>query len=159
MKFIASKKLSNNATLRAVILWMLIAIILAMGLSLSAKSIDFGLTPDKWVTTVLGNESEFVDPLLFSDLLLKIHTDLFGLIITFILIAALYVRTSRTMRTKITLFSLLLITLLSYPIGLLASSALGGISVVIALSSFIFFHAVIILMSIDLFIVLIWRRL
>ena len=159
MKFIASKKLSNNATLRAVILWMLIAIILAMGLSLSAKSIDFGLTPDTWVTTVLGNESEFVDPLLFSDLLLKIHTDLFGLIITFILIASLYVRTSRTTRTKIILFALLLITLLSYPIGLLVSSVFGGISVIIALGSFILFHSVIILMSTDLFIALIRRRL
>ncbi|MDD5159044.1 MAG: hypothetical protein PHI47_03250 [Sulfuricurvum sp.] len=159
MKFIASKKLSDNVTLRAVILWMLITLMLAMGLSLSAKRIDFGLTPDAWIATVMGSEAEFVDPLLFSDLLLGIHTDLFGLIITFILIASLYVRTSRTTSTKITLFAILLITLLSYPLGLLTSSVFGAIAVVIGLSSFILFHSIIIMMAMDLLIALIRRRL
>lgn len=159
MKFLASKKLSDNSTLRGVIIWMLVLFFIAMMLSLWAKGIDFGTTPERWVATVMGNPEEFSEPMLWSDLLLGIHADLFALIITFILIASLYVRTSRATVVKITLFSALLLTLLLYPVGLLASPLLGSFSIITALGSFAVFHLLIILMSVDLLIGLIQKRI
>lgn len=159
MKFIASKKLSDNPILRSVIVWMLLLLILAMVLSLGAKEIEYGLTPQTWVSTVMGNPDEFIDPMLFSDLLLSIHTDLFGLIITFILIASLYVRTSRSMKSKIIVFSALLFALLLYPLGLLGSTLIGAIGIITALSAFIVFHTLIIILCFDLLLSLSRKRL
>lgn len=159
MKFIASKKLSDNPILRGVIAWMVLLLMIAMVLSLSAKGIEFGTTPENWISTVMGNPEEFSEPMLWSDLLLGIHTDLFGLIITFILIASLYVRTSRSTVLKMMLFSALLLTLILYPLGLLASSLLGGLAVTIGLSSFALFHLLILLMSADLWILLVRKKI
>lgn len=158
MKFLASKKLSDNPTLRGVIFWMLVLFIIAMGLNLSAKGIEFGIMPRSWIATVMGNPDEFVDPMLFSDLLLGIHTDLFGLIITFILIASLYVRTSRPTQLKMGIFGLLLISLLLYPLALLASSLVGETGIIIGFGSFILFHLLIIGISLDLLIALVRKR-
>ncbi len=138
---------------------MVLLLMIAMVLSLSAKGIEFGTTPENWISTVMGNPEEFSEPMLWSDLLLGIHTDLFGLIITFILIASLYVRTSRSTVLKMTLFTALLLTLVLYPIGLLTSSLLGGIAVTIGLSSFLLFHLLILLMSADLWILLVRKRI
>ncbi|MDP1784045.1 MAG: hypothetical protein Q8K81_01320 [Sulfuricurvum sp.] len=158
MKFIASKKLSDNSTLRLVILWMLIAFILAMGLSITAKTIEYGTTPSEWSTSILGNSDEFIDPLTFNDLLLSVHTDLFGLILTFILIASITVRTSRTIAVKMSFFALSLVSLLLYPLALLTSSLSGTVGVTIAIGSFFLFHLLMVVGSIDLLIALIRRK-
>lgn len=157
MKFIASKKLSDNKTLRLVIGWMLITLILSMGLNLIAKGIDFGSSPEAWVSTVMGNPDEFIDPMLWSDLLLSVHTDLFGLIITFILIASLYVRTSRPNVIKISLFASMLFALLLYPIALLLANVAGPFAVTASMIGFVLFHVEAIVMSLDLLIAL-WRK-
>jgi len=159
MKFLASKKLSDNPSIRIIILWLLLALGSAMILNLVAKGIEFGYTPAEWVTTVKGDESAFIDPMLFSDLLLGIHADLFGLIITFILVGSLYVRTSRSKFFKISLFSALILSLLVYPIGLLASGPLGSTGVVAGIGGFAAFHCLILLATLDLLIVLALRRL
>jgi len=158
MKFIASKKLSDNSTLRLVILWMLIAFILAMGLSITAKAIEYGATPSEWSNSVLGNSDEFIDPLTFNDLLLSVHTDLFGLILTFIMIASITVRTSRSTTVKMGFFALSLVCLLLYPLALLTTSFTGTIGVTIAVGSFFLFHLLMIVGSIDLFLALVRRK-
>jgi hypothetical protein len=159
MKFIASKKLSDNATLRAVIIWMLIALILAMGLNLAAKSIDYGTTLTQWENTILGNEVEFIDPLSFNDLLLTVHTELFGLLLVFILIASLSARTSRPVIVKMGFLSMTLLTLLLYPVALLTTPWFGSIGVVIAASAFLLFHVLMIASGADLLIALMRNRL
>lgn len=159
MKFIASKKLSDNATLRAVIMWMLFALILAMGLNLAAKSIDYGTTPTQWENTILGNEAEFIDPLSFNDLLLAVHTELFGLLLIFILISSLSVRTSRSVIAKMIFLSCALLSLILYPTALLLTPWVNTLGVIIAITSFVFFHAVMIIGGIDLFIALLRHKL
>jgi len=140
-------------------IWMLISLILAMGLSLAAKSIDYGTAPSQWKNTLLGNESEFIDPLSFNDLLLSVHTDLFGLILIFILIASLMVRTSRSVRLKMGFLGLGMISLLLYPTALLAVPWVGAVGVMSAASAFILFHLLMMAGGIDLLIALIGRKL
>lgn len=158
MKFIAGKKLSDNKTLRATILWMLFALIVAMALSIAAKGMEFGFTPDEWIKRVLGNEVEFIEPLGFKDLLLGVHSDLFGLIITFIMVASLYTRTAHSEMVKIGYMILSITTLLIYPLGLLLSGTLGSIGVIISLGAFMIFHLLTIVASLDLLIAIIRKR-
>lgn len=159
MKFIAGKKLSDNITLRYVMIWMLFLLIFGMGLSLIAKGIDFGLNPSAWSNTILGNEAEFIDPLEFKNLLLAVHTDLFGLIITLILIASLYVRTARSIVIKSIFLILALSALILYPVGLLFSSIIGSIAVTVGISGFILFHVLMIAASSDLLVLLLKRKI
>lgn len=149
MKFIASKKLSDNSVMRSIIIGMLLSFILAMVLSMTAKGIDYGVTPKAWSAIVLGNEAEFIDPMSFNDLLLGIHTDLFGLIITFVLIASVYARMGRSRVMLISFLTLSLLSLLAYPIGMLFSPLLGSAGVILSLSAFILFHSLMIMGGLD----------
>jgi len=149
MKFLASKKLSDNSVMRSIIIGMLLSLILAMMLSLSAKGIDYGISPKEWSATVLGNEAEFIDPMSFNDLLLGIHTDLFALILTFILIASVYARRGRSRVVMIGFLTLSLLSLLTYPIGMLFSSMIGSVGVTLSLGGFIVFHLLMIMGGLD----------
>lgn len=159
MKFIASKKLSDNTVMRSIIIWMLLSLIFAMVLSVTAKGIGYGISLDEWVGTVLGNEAEFIDPMTFNDLLLGIHTDLFGLIIVFILIASVYARAGRRRVITMSFLTLSLLSLLLYPIAMLISSVIGSIGVVISMSAFILFHLLMIMGSIDVLIGLLRKKI
>jgi len=158
MKFIVSKKIIDNRSLYVSVLWMLLFLVVALGLSLVAKGIDFGVTPAMWVNTVLGNEEEFIEPLLVSDLLLSLHTDLFGLILVFILISALVVRTSRSKVLKIALLSAGIGSLLLYAIGLIASLWIGSVAVMLSWCGFILFHLLMSVSSLDLLILLLRKK-
>lgn len=142
MKFTVSKKLSDNPTLRIILIWMLCSLIAVMGISLAAKAIDYGTAPEQWQNTVLGNEAEFVDPLSFDELLLRVHSDLFALILIFVLIASLMMRTSYSSAVKRFFLILSLGGLVFYPVFLLGSSWMGGSAVVIAGGSFILFNGI-----------------
>lgn len=158
MKFIAGKKLSDNKTLRTTILWMLIALIIAMAFSIAAKGIEYGFTPDEWTKKILGSEAEFIEPLQFKDLLLGVHTDLFGLIITFIIIASLYTRTAHSEIVKKSYMIISIIALLLYPLGLLLSGMIGNIGIIGSLSAFMIFHILTIVASLDLLIAIMRKR-
>lgn len=158
MKFIVSKKIIDNRALYVSVLWMLLFLLVALGLNLAAKGIDFGVTPAMWANTVLGNEDEFIEPLLVSDLLLSLHTDLFGLILVFILISALVVRTSRSKVLKITLLSSGIGSLLLYAIGLIASLWIGSFAVTLSWGGFILFHLLMSGSALDLLILLLRKK-
>ena len=158
MKFIVSKKIIDNRALYVSVLWMVVFLLVAMLLSAVAKGIDFGITPAMWVNTILGNEAEFIDPMTMKELLLALHTELFGLILIFILISALLMRTSRSKNFKMTLLLSGVIALLVYPIGLLAALWIGSFAIILAWGAFIFFHLLMISSAMDILILLLRKR-
>lgn len=137
---------------------MVIFLLIAMVLNLVAKGIDFGTTPAQWVNTILGNEAEFIDPLTMKDLLLTLHTELFGLILIFVLISALLMRTSRSKNLKMALLLSGISTLLLYSLGLLASLYIGSFAILLAWGAFILFHLLMIGSAMDIFILLLRKR-
>lgn len=137
---------------------MLVFLIVALTLNTTAKAIDFGITPAQWMNTVLGNEAEFIDPLGLSDLLLSLHTDLFGLILIFILITALLIRTSRPKSFKLAVLLLGVIALLLYGAGLIASLWIGNIAIVASWGGFVLFHLLMSLCALDILILLLRKR-
>jgi hypothetical protein len=158
MKFIISKKIIDNRALYASVVWMVIFLLVALVLNGVAKGINFGITPAMWVNTVLGNEVEFIEPLLWSDLLLSLHTDLFGLILVFILMSALHIRSSRAKELKLTILLGGVISLLLYPIGLMASLWIGSFSILLSWSGFFLFHLLMIGSALDILILLVRKR-
>lgn len=159
MKFIVSKKIIDNRPLYVSVLWMLGFLLVAMGLSLASKGIDFGITPAMWASTVLGNEEEFIEPLLVSDLLLSLHTDLFALIFVYIIISALMMRTPRSKKVKIVLLLSGVVSLLLYGIGLIASLWIGGTAITLSWGGFVLFHLLMIANTLDLLILLVRKKL
>lgn len=137
---------------------MVIFLIVALVLNGIAKGIDFGITPAMWVNTVLGNEADFIDPLLFSDLLLSLHTDLFGLTLIFILIGALTVRTSRSKGLKLASLLLGITALLLYGIGLIISLWIGSVGVTLSWGGFFFFHLLMGVCAFDILILLLRKK-
>ena len=138
---------------------MMALFIVALGLSLSVKAIDFGLSPMAWINTVLGNEAEFIDPMLLSDLLLSLHTDLFGLILVYVLVGAVMVRTSRSQISKTLRLLGALSALLLYPLGLIASVWIGEIGVVVSWAGFVAFHFALLGCTLDMLILLLRKKL
>jgi hypothetical protein len=93
-----------------------------------------------------------------SDVLLSVHTDLFGFILIFILISALLMRTPHSKNFKMTLLVLAVSTLLLYPVGLLLSLWIGSFCILLAWSGFVLFHLLMIGSAIDIFILLLRKR-
>ena len=137
---------------------MLVFLIVALALNTTAKAIDFGITPAQWISTVLGNEAEFIDPLGLSDLLLSLHTDLFGLILIFILITALLIRTSRPRALKVMILLAGVGSLLLYGIGLVASLWIGSVGVITSWVGFIVFHLLMSGCALDILILLLRKK-
>lgn len=159
MKFIVSKKIIDNRALYVSVLWMALFLIIALALSVIAKGIDFGITPDLWNSHILGNEADFSEPLAMKDILLTLHTELFGLILIFILISALSMRTSRAKELKMAILVTAIIALLLYPIGVLSSLVGGSFFILIAWGGFLAFHLIMIGSGIDILILLLRKRL
>lgn len=158
MKFIVSKKLIDNRALYVSVLWMVVFFIVALVLNAIVKGIDFGMTPSMWISTVLGNEAEFIEPLLMSDLLLSLHTDLFGLILIFILITALLIRSSRSKGFKLAVLFLGITALLLYGIGLIGSLWIGSFGVIVSWGGFFFFHLLMSMCALDILILLLRKK-
>ena len=158
MKFIVSKKLIDNRAVYLSVLWMVLFLIVALSLNIVAKGIDFGSSPAMWIGHVVGNEAEFIEPLIINDLLLILHTELFGLILVFILISALLMRTSRAKELKMGILIAGVIALLFYSLGLLASLWVGSVAITLAYSGFILFHLLMTLSAVDILILLLRKR-
>lgn len=158
MKFIVSKKLIDNRAVYLSVLWMVLFIIVALSLNIVAKEIDFGSSPAMWISHVLGNEAEFIEPLTIKDLLLILHTELFGLILVFILISALLMRTSRGKELKMGILIVGVMALLFYTLGLLASLWVGSIAIILSYGGFALFHLLMTLSAADILILLLRKR-
>ena len=94
-----------------------------------------------------------------KDLLLSLHTELFGLILIFILISALLMRTSRAKELKMAILVTAIIALLLYPIGVLSSLVGGSFTILIAWGGFLAFHLVMVGSSVDILILLLRKQL
>ncbi len=158
MKFLISKKLIDNKSLYASVVWMVSFLILALVLNLGVKIIDFGVSPQDWVNIIMGNEEEFIDPMLLSDLLLSLHTDLFGLILVFVLTCALMMRTSHSQMFKLTTMTLGVGTLLAYTIGVIVSLWLGTFCIWIGWGGFAAFHLLMIGLLLNILILLVSKK-
>ena len=159
MKFLASKKLSDSAPLRLIMIWMLLGLLLASIMNILQKTIDYGTIPEQWCAAILGDAEQFIDPLGFNEILLSLHTELFGLIVLFILISSMAVRLNLSNKTKMVLLGTSVVSLFLYPILLLSTPLSAEAGVIAAAGSFALFHLIMITLGLYTLIELIRKRL
>ncbi len=149
MKFLATKELKDNPFLKNLLAGLLVLITLFLLLDLLLHHVQIGLSFDSAITTLLGNEEEFIEPLLFDSLLIMIHTNLFFSMLLLLILSAIWIRVSKQPKDfKIFLHALFLLAIFA-PIFLLFGYFFGELGVKIWVVMFISWHFLAFFMSVQ----------
>lgn len=87
-----AKELDKNPLLKKLILFLVITLLLYLGLDIVLHHQQIGLTFTSASNTILGNEEEFLDPILFDVLLEHVHANILSSMITLLLLTTIYIR-------------------------------------------------------------------
>jgi len=101
MKFLVTKELEHNRLLTLQVLLLTGVLTLFLLSDILLHHFQLGLTPALLMESVLGNEEAFIEPMVFSALLERIHMDLFISMITLMLLAVTYIRIGNSREDKI----------------------------------------------------------
>jgi len=93
MKFLKkNKEFEKNPLLKKLILFLVFTLLLFLGLDVLVHHHQIGLTLATATDTILGNEEEFLDPILFDSLLERVHADILSAMIVLMLLATILIR-------------------------------------------------------------------
>lgn len=159
MKFITTKKISQNETIALLVKWMLVLFMVAVALNVGSKIVEFGVTPSAWVLKIGGNADEFVEPMAYNELLFLLHSDLFLLIMLYVLIASLYVRLPHASKTKHSVLLLGVVLILVYSVGLLLASMVGFGAIASAWAAFFALHLLFFINLVELLVAMLKRHI
>ena len=99
MQFLDKKEseknsLIKNPLLKKLILFLVFTLLLFLGLDVILHHHQIGLTLATATDSILGNEDEFLDPILFDTLLERLHADILSAMIVLMLLATILIRLS-----------------------------------------------------------------
>ena len=92
MKFLVTKELEDSLFLKYLLGVLTLFVLLFLVTDILLHHYQIGLTLDKAVTTLHGNEETFEEPVLFSTLLLQVHIDLFLSMFILLILSAMFIR-------------------------------------------------------------------
>ncbi len=95
MKFLATKSLKENPFLKNLLAGLMIFIILFLVLDVVLYSEQIGFRFEDAKNRILGNEEEFIEPILFDSLLIMIHSNLFFSMLILLILSAVWIRVSK----------------------------------------------------------------
>lgn len=159
MKFITTKKISQNDTIALLVKWMIVLFMVAVALNIGSKMLEFGVTPSAWTLKIGGNADEFVDPMAYNELLFLLHSDLFLLIMLYVLIASLYVRLPHASRTKAVVLFVGVVAILIYSVGLLVAPMVGFTAIASAWAAFFALHLLFFVNLIEILVAMLKRHI
>ena len=87
-----SKAFDKNPLLQKLILFLVLSLLLFLGFDVLLHHHQIGLTLNAATNTILGNEEEFLDPILFDSLLERVHADILSAMISLMLLAVILIR-------------------------------------------------------------------
>lgn len=90
-----NKELNKNPLLKKLIIFLVVTLILYLGLDVMLHHEQIGLTLSTATHTILGNEAEFLDPILFDTLLERTHANLLSSMIVLMLLTTIYIRLTK----------------------------------------------------------------
>ncbi|MCH9814736.1 MAG: hypothetical protein K0U47_12430 [Epsilonproteobacteria bacterium] len=95
MKFLVTKTLDHNPLLKKLV-WVVTAILLLfLILDLILHHYQIGLTLEAATSTIMGDEENFIDPILFDTLLERVHIDIFISLLTLLVISSIFVAVAK----------------------------------------------------------------
>ena len=147
MKFLATKELKNNKFLSSLLYGLLLFIILFLVLDLVLHHLQIGLAFSKAISTILGDEESFIEPILIESLLLTIHMDLFFSMLLLLILTSICIRVSEDKQLPRFIFHGLFLTALLAPIFLIVGYFIGEFAVMAWVVLFITWHLMALLLS------------
>jgi len=138
MKFLVTKELEHNRLLALQVLLLTAVLTLFVFSDMILHHFQIGLTTQKAIETLLGNEEAFMEPMLFSALLERIHIDIFISMITLMLLVVIYIRLGKSRKNRV--IHLAFISAILAPVNLILAYFYGEIFVFLWLGLFILWH-------------------
>ena len=93
MKFLnKAKALEKNPLLRLLMLFLIVTLLLFLLSDMILHHYQIGLSLSQATETIVGNEEDFTEPMLFDTLLEHVHIDLFSSMTTLMLLAVIWIR-------------------------------------------------------------------
>ena len=149
MKFLVTKELEQNRLLTLQVLWLTAILTLFLFSDIVLHHYQVGLTPTLALETILGNEEAFLEPILLSALLERIHIDIFISMITLMLLVVIYIRLSKDRKNK--MIHLAFLSAIFAPISLLFGYFFGEIFIFMWLGLFVLWHVFALYFSVIIF--------
>ena len=147
-----SKEFDKNPLLKKLILFLVLSLLLYLGFDVLLHHHQIGLTLNMATDTILGNEEEFLDSILFNSLLERVHADTLSAIITLMLLAVILIRLNPTSKQKA--IHLSFITAILSQITLLLAPSMP-LFITIWIMFFLLWHLLAFLMGL----IIIWKLL
>lgn len=151
MKFLVTKELQSNTPLKHLVGILLGVLILFLLTDILLHHYQIGLTLAQAESSILGNEEEFIEPMLFDMLLERIHIDVLTSLITLMLLALIYIRVSS--QPKAWLLHTSFMGAILTQLALLSSFWWGKLFIALWIGLFILWHII----AIWLGVVSLWR--
>ncbi len=145
MRFTLIKNLNQDKTMKPILIGLLFFTLFYIVTDIFIKYINFGLTKTTLSSTLYGNESEFIDPILFSTLLEFIHTEIFFIMMILLTLSAVFARVSK--HYTLIVINLVMTSAIVSIISLVLAYFISDIFVVIYIGSFYIWHLIALYMS------------
>ena len=145
-----SKELNKNPLLKKLILFLVLTLLLYLGLDILLHQHQIGLTLTTATNTILGNEEEFLDPILFDTLLERTHSNILSSMITLMLLAVILIRLNPSAKQYLIHFSFIT-AILSHVVLLLTFSY--SLFITLWIGFFILWHLLAFIMGLNIM----WR--
>ena len=142
----------KNPLLKKLILFLVFTLFLFLGLDVLLHHHQIGVTLTTATNTILGNEEEFLDPILFDTILERVHADILSAMITLMLLATILIRLSPQSKQRLVHLSFL--TAIFSQIALLLAPSLP-LFIALWLVLFLLWHLLAFVMGISIF----WKLL
>lgn len=153
MKFLKkNKEFDKNPLLKKLILFLVFTLLLFLGLDVLLHHHQIGLTLETATDTILGNEEEFLDPILFDSLLERVHADILSAMIVLMLLATILIRLSSQSKQRLVHLSFL--TAIFTQVALLLAPSLP-LFIVLWITLFLLWHFIAFVMGLRI----IWELL
>lgn len=153
MKFLKkNKEFDKNPLLKKLILFLVFTLLLFLGLDVLLHHHQIGLTLATATDTILGNEEEFLDPILFDSLLERVHADILSAMIVLMLLATILIRLSSQSKQRLVHLSFL--TAIFTQVALLLAPSLP-LFIVLWITLFLLWHFIAFVMGLRI----IWELL
>ena len=147
MKFLVTKELWHNQLLKWLVVLFVNILILFLLSDILLHHYQIGLEFSKAIETIMGNEEEFLDPILFDALLERVHIDIFTSTITLMLLAVIYVRLVPQNRLKSMPIHFSFLTAILSHMALMAGFYFGELFIELWIVFFIAWHIIAMVLS------------
>ncbi len=147
MKFLTTKELNENPFLKYLIAGLLIFFVLFLISDITLHHLQIGLNFKEACSLILGNEEEFIEPILLETLLLMVHVDLFFSMFLLLCLTAISIRVFKRDSLTFVFLNTLYISAILAPLLLISSYFLGESVVIAWVVVFIIWHILALFLS------------